>query len=98
GEQAQVDWGFFGTHQVFGVQRKLWCFATVLSWSRMLYIEFVWETVEAVLQRCHIHAFEYFGGVPKRLLYDNMKTVAIGRREDGRVHWNERFLDFAHYY
>src|SRR5690606_15750391 len=36
--------------------------------------------------------------VPKRLLYDNMKTVAIGRREDGRVHWNERFLDFAHYY
>src|SRR5690606_8430551 len=62
GEEAQVDWGYFGRVQVFGVQRHLWCFAMVLSWSRMLYIEFVWETHEAVLQRCHMNAFDYFQG------------------------------------
>ena len=95
GEEAQVDWGYFGRVQVFGVQRHLWCFAMVLSWSRMLYIEFVWETHEAVLQRCHMNAFDYFQGVPKRILYDNMKTVAIGRRENGQVQWNTKFLDFA---
>src|SRR5690554_2993695 len=98
GEEAQVDWGYFGRVQVFGVQRHLWCFAMVLSWSRMLYIEFVWETHEAVLQRCHMNAFDYFQGVPKRILYDNMKTVAIGRRENGQVQWNTKFLDFAQHY
>src|SRR5690606_8092349 len=98
GEEAQVDWGYFGRVEVFGVQRHLWCFAMVLSWSRMLYIEFVWETHEAVLQRCHMNAFDYFQGVPKRILYDNMKTVAIGRREDGQVQWNTKFLDFAQHY
>jgi len=98
GEEAQVDWSYFGTHVIHGVQRKLWCFAMVLSWSRMLYIEFVWETDEAILQRCHIHAFEYFGGVPRQIVYDNMKTVAIGRLENGQVQWNPQFLDFAHYY
>src|SRR5690606_23288138 len=54
GEEAQVDWGYFGRFKLWGVERHLWCFAMVLSWSRMLYIEFVWETHEAVLQRCHI--------------------------------------------
>lgn len=98
GEEAQVDWSYFGRFKLWGVERQLWCFAMVLSWSRMLYVEFVWETHEAILQRCHIHAFEYFQGVPKRILYDNMKTVAIGRRENGQVHWNSKFLDFAHYY
>ena len=98
GEQAQVDWGYFGRYKLWGVERHLWCFAMVLSWSRMLYIEFVCETQEAILQRCHIHAFEYFQGVPKRILYDNMKTVAIGRFEDGRVQWNTDFLNFAQYY
>lgn len=98
GEEAQVDWGYYGRFNLWGVQRHLWCFAMVLSWSRMLYIEFVWETHEAILQRCHIHAFDYFQGVPKRILYDNMKTVAIGRRENGQVEWNTKFLDFAQHY
>jgi len=98
GEEAQVDWGYFGRFKLWGVERHLWCFAMVLSWSRMLYIEFVWETHEAVLQRCHINAFDYFQGVPNRILYDNMKTVAIGRRENGRVEWNTKFLDFAQHY
>jgi len=98
GDQAQADWGYFGRCKLWGVERNLWCFAMVLSWSRMLYIEFVFETHEAILQRCHINAFEYFHGVPKRILYDNMKTVAIGRRENGQVQWNAKFLDFAQYY
>src|SRR5690606_41493084 len=70
----------------------------VLSWSRMLYIEFVWETHDAVLQRCHMNAFDYFQGVPKRILYDIMKSVAIGRRENVLVQWNTKFLVFAKHY
>lgn len=64
----------------------------------MLYIEFVWETHEAILQRCHMNVFDYFQGVPQRILNDNMKTAAIGRRENGQVDWNTKFLDFAQHY
>jgi len=44
----------------------------------MLYIEFLWETGEAILGRCHIHVFEYLGGVPQRFPL---------RRHEDRGHW-----------
>jgi hypothetical protein len=45
--------------------------------------------------RCHLHAFASLGGVPKRLLYDTLKSVVLWRDAEGGVHWNPRFLDFA---
>ncbi|PMZ49137.1 IS21 family transposase, partial [Pseudomonas sp. FW306-2-11AC] len=41
-----------------------------------------------------LNAFLYFGGVPKEVLTDNMKTVVAGR-EAGKVIWNAQFADFA---
>src|SRR5690606_13293652 len=41
--------------------------------------------------------FQYFDGVPKKVLFDNMKTVTDGR-EQGVVKWNQRFSEFACYY
>ena len=49
----------------------------------------------ATFIRCHINAFEYFGGVPRRCLYDNAKVVVLERDEEGRHEWNSRMLDFA---
>jgi hypothetical protein len=48
--------------------------------------------------RCHLHAFHYFGGVPQEILHDNLKTAVVGRDADGTIHWQPRYLDFAHYY
>ncbi|MEW6215777.1 MAG: hypothetical protein AB1478_11365, partial [Nitrospirota bacterium] len=42
--------------------------------------------------------FEYFGGVPHEILYDNVKCVVIERYEDNGIRWNSQFLDFARYY
>ncbi len=95
GEQAQVDWGSFAYVDEKGRKRRVWAFVMVLSWSRTIYVEFVRRADTASFIQCHVNAFEYFGGVPRRGLYDNAKVVTLGRDEEGRTEWNRRMLDFA---
>ena len=95
GEQVQVDWGSLSYITEDGRKRRVWAFVMVLSWSRAIYVEFVRRADVATFMRCHINAFEYFGGAPRRCLYDNAKVVVVGRDESGRPEWNSRMLDFA---
>ena len=95
GEQPQVDWGSLAYVAEDGRKRRVWAFVMVLSWSRAIYVEFVRRADVATFMRCHINAFEYFGGVPRRCLYDNAKVVVLGRDEAGRPEWNSRMVDFA---
>jgi len=94
-EQGQVDWGYFGfiTHQ--GRTYRLYAFVMTLGWSRASYLHFTISADTTWFIRCHLHAFAYLGGVPKRLLYDNLKSVVLRRDAEDVVHWNPRFLDFA---
>lgn len=98
GEQAQVDWGHFGFIKHQGRRRRLYGFVMTLGWSRASYLEFTISTETAWWLRCHIHAFRYLGGVPQVVLHDNLKTAVLERETDGTIHWNPRYLDFAHYY
>lgn len=93
GEQAQIDWGSFGTWQ----GHRLYGFTFVLGYSRMRYVEFTQRQDVEHLLRALIRAFRAVGGVPREVLADNMKTVVLERSE-GRIQWNPRFLDFAAYY
>lgn len=93
GEQAQVDFGVF-SYQDGKITRRVYAFVMVLSYSRAMYVEFVKRQDLGTLLRCHVHAFEALGGIPEKVLYDNMKPVVQARTE-GRVVWNSRFLDFA---
>jgi transposase len=95
GEQAQVDFGHFTYLTTDGQRRSVWAFVMVLSWSRMLYVEFIARADTATFIRCHLNAFAYFGGVPRRCLYDNTKVVVLGRDAVGEPLWNPTFLDFA---
>jgi transposase len=98
GQQAQVDWGSFGTILHQERQCRLYAFVMTLGWSRMMYLEFTISTDLAWWLRCHLHAFHYFGGVPKEVLHDNLKTAVLGRGDAGAIQWQPRYLDFAHYY
>ena len=60
-----------------------------------IYVEFVRRADTGSFIQCHVNAFEYFGGVPRRCLYDNAKVVTLGRDAEGQVEWNRRMLDFA---
>jgi transposase len=98
GEQAQVDWGSFGYIEHHGHRRHLYAFVMTLAWSRAMYVEFTTSCDCAHFLRCHLHAFHYFGGVTREVLHDNLKDAVLSRDESGNVHWNPRYLDFAHYY
>ncbi len=95
GEQAQVDWGSMPYVTGEGGRGRLWAFVMVLSCSRAIYVELVRRADSATFMRCHLNAFEYFGGVPRICLYDNAKVVVLGRDQDGRLEWNRGMLDFS---
>jgi transposase len=95
GEQAQVDFGHFPFITPDGQRHWYWGFVMVLAWSRLLYVEFIRHADVASFIRCHLNAFERFGGLPHTGLYDNTKVVVLGRDADGVPHWNATFLDFA---
>lgn len=82
GEQAQVDWAHFGKLAIGRAIRPLMAFVMVLAWSRRLFVWFCLHQHVTNLLRGHIHAFEHFGGVPRRILYDNPKTIVLERRGD----------------
>jgi transposase len=98
GEQAQVDWAHFGFIVHEGRRRPLYAFLMTLGWSRAMYVEFTVSADEGWFLRCHLHAFHYFGGIPEEVLHDNLKTAVLSREADGTIHWQPRYLDFAHYY
>jgi len=69
-----------------------------LGWSRAMYLEFTVSAESAWFLRCHLHAFHYFGGVPRQVLHDNLRTAVAERGAGGVIHWHPPYLDFAHYY
>jgi len=95
GYQAQVDWKICEYVDLDGEVRKIPVFAMVLGYSRMMYIEFAKRCDIHSFLRCLIHALEYFGGVPKTMLTDQMKTVILGMGDDRKPRWHPLFEDFA---
>ena len=95
GEQAQADWGSLSYIGEDGKRRSVWVFVMTMGWSRACYVELVRRADTAAFIQCHVNAFEYLGGVPRRCLYDNAKVVTLGKDEEKRPIWNQRMLDFA---
>jgi transposase len=79
GEEAQVDFGYAGLllDAQTGKLRPAWAFVMTLSWSRHQYVEFVFDQKVATWLLCHQHAFAYFGGVPERVVSDNLKAAIV---------------------
>jgi len=94
GKQAQMDWGICQYTDSNGNLHKVPAFVMILGSSRVKYVEFASRCDLNSLQRCMVNALSYFGGVPKEVLTDNMKTVIVGRQA-GKAIWNTRFEDFA---
>jgi transposase len=97
GEQAQVDWGSFGHMRIGTSQRPLSVFSMVMSWSRALFIDFALDQQMATFLAMHRRALEFFGGVPKKIVYDNLKSVVL-HHIGATVQFNPRFLAFAGHY
>ena len=78
GQAAQVDFGAgpFLMHPE-GQSKRTWAFVMTLCHCRHQYVEFVWDQSVATWLGCHRRAFEWFNGVPQRIIIDNAKCAII---------------------
>lgn len=97
GEQAQVDWGHFGHIEIGNAKRPLMAFVMVLSYSRKIFLQFYLDARMANFLRGHEAAFDAWHGVPRVLLYDNLKSAVLERRGDA-IRFNPTLLEFAAHY
>jgi transposase len=98
GEQGQVDWAHFGLVQIGRARRRLSCFVLTLSHSRALALEFFFDQSLENFLRGHVRAFNDLGGVPRLLLYDNLRSAVLERRGE-LVQFHPRLLELcAHYH
>ena len=76
GEQAQIDYGQLGRwlDPACGRLRTVWAFVMVLACSRHMFVRPVLTMDQRAWTECHVEAFAFFGGVPARLVPDNLKT------------------------
>ncbi|WP_427916574.1 IS21 family transposase, partial [Thermincola ferriacetica] len=90
GYQAQVDFGEKVVYRADGSATKLYCMGMVLSHSRYKYAEW-WDKplTTAKLVEMLNHAFEYFGGVPKELVFDQDKIVAVSENYGDVIYTHE---------
>jgi transposase len=97
GECAQVDWTYVGTLKVGKAERKLSAFVMVLAWSRKMFVHFTFDQKMETLLDCHVKAFAALDGVPRSILYDNMKTVVVERLGQS-IRYHEALLEFSQHW
>ena len=97
GEQAQVDWGHFGHLEIGKARRPLMAFVMVLSWSRQIFLRFYLNAQMENFLRGHVAAFEAWNGLPKVLLYDNLKSAVLERQGDA-IRFHPTLLELSAHY
>lgn len=94
GEQGQVDMGEIYVPTRSGRNKKIYCFAMVLAHSRYKFV--VWQerpfTTDTFIQS-HIKAFEFFGGRPKEIVYDQDKILAVSEN-NGDIIYTSGFQNY----
>ncbi|MCK6481707.1 MAG: IS21 family transposase [Planctomycetaceae bacterium] len=97
GEQAQVDWGHFGTLRVGNAERPLMGFFVVLSWCRAVFLRFFLDARMSSFLTGHQAAFLAWGGCPRICLYDNLKSAVLERHGDA-IRFHPELLAFSAHY
>jgi transposase len=94
GEQAQVDWAHFGHLQIGRARRTLMAFVMVLSYSRQIFLRFFLDARMENFLHGHVGAFTAWQGVPRVLLYDNLKSAVL-ERHGAAIRFHPTLLSFA---
>ena len=97
GEQGQIDWGHFGKLTIGKAQRPLMAFVLVLSYSRRIFLRFYPDARMANYLRGHEAAFSAWNGLPRVLLYDNLKSAVL-ERQGQAIRFHPTLLAFAAHY
>jgi transposase len=97
GQEAQCDWAHFGSIKIGKATRKLMAFVMVLSFSRHLFLRFYLNAAMNNFLRGHVDAFTVWGAVPRIVLYDNLKSAVLERRNEA-IRFHPTMLELAAHY
>src|SRR5262249_40521805 len=99
GEEAQIDYGHLGywTDPVSGKRRRGGAFVMVRACSRHMFRRPVVTMDQAAWTQAHVEAFAFFGGVPRRLVPDNLRT-GVDRPDLYDPKINRSYAELAAYY
>lgn len=97
GDTCQFDWSYEQV-ELAGVMQTVKVAHFRMTHSRKPFVmAYLRETQEMVLD-AHNHAFAFFGGVPKRMVYDNLKTVVDSVLNGKDRQFNKRFMAMSAHY
>lgn len=94
GEFSQHDFGVVDVQYVSGEEERITFFASRLKHSRWAAVHVTPDQRVESLVRSLLASFESFGGVPLMAVFDNPKTVVVGRKGK-EIRWNETFARVA---
>lgn len=99
GGEAQIDYGYLGSwvDPVGGRLRRIWAFVMVLACSRHLFVRPVLRMDQQAWTQAHVEAFAFFGGVPARLVPDNLRT-GVERSDLYDPKMNRAYAELAAHY
>jgi transposase len=99
GHEAQVDYGRLGmwTDPVTGKRVTVWAFVMVLSHSRHMFVRPVLRMDQRAWTEAHVAAFAFFGGVPARVVPDNLAT-GVERADLYDPKLNRSYAELAEHY
>ena len=100
GEEAQVDFGHAGLMYDTETQKKrrAWAFIMTLSSSRHKFVRFVFHQGIDTWLDCHERAFSFYGGVPKRIILDNLKSLGVVKPDIYDPTINRAYADMERHY
>ena len=101
GVVVEVDWSGqkMYYHDIFTVKKiPLYMFVATLPYSQYSYVELCKDMTQNTWLRCHIHMYEFFGGVPIRTVCDNLKTGVIKHPKEGDIILNEAYEALGNHY
>lgn len=101
GIRCEVDWSGPTMKYVdtsTGELIRVYLFVAVLPYSQYSYVEPCLDMKQDTWLRCHIHMYQFWGGVPVRTVCDNLKTGVIKHPKEGDIILNEAYESLGNYY
>lgn len=101
GDKIEIDWSgptmsFVDTYSLETV--KVYLFVAVLPYSQYVYVQPCLDMRMETFIRCNIQMLEYFGGVPRRIVCDNLKTGVVSHPREGDVILTDDYDAFGLHY
>lgn len=88
GERCEVDWSgpkMSYVDTATGEEISVYLFVAALPYSQYSYVEPCLDMKMDTFIRCHVHMYDYFGGVPTRTICDNLKTGVVSHPREGDI-------------